>query len=57
MRVLATIVVAAGLLAATTAPAPAFTPPIGTDKGSLTDRDPRLAGSAREHPADRRTAR
>jgi hypothetical protein len=56
MRVLATIVAAAGLLAATTAPAPAFTPPIGTDKGSLTDRDPRLAGSAREHPADRRTA-
>ena len=37
MRALATIVVAAGLLAATTAPAPAFTPPIGTDKGSLTD--------------------
>jgi hypothetical protein len=37
MRALATIAVAAGLLAATTASAPAFTPPIGTDKGSLTD--------------------
>jgi hypothetical protein len=39
MRALATIAVAAGLLAAATASAPAFTPPIGTDKGSLTDRN------------------